>query len=63
MGTNEPVEIPVAKTTFVKKSGEWEIYWQRADLTWHRYDPGTVVKSFEDFLILVDEDEWGCFWG
>jgi len=37
----------VAKTTYVKKSGLWKVYWQRADMKWHSYDPMPEVGSLE----------------
>jgi hypothetical protein len=63
---NDPgkkLEEPVAKTTYVRKSNTWRIYWQRQDLKWHRYDPDPEVDSLEDFLAVVDADEYACFWG
>lgn len=59
----EKIEIPVAKTTYVKSSGIWKVYWQRADLKWHRYGPDAEVRSLEDFLAVVERDECGCFYG
>ena len=59
----EKLEIPAAKTTFVKKSGTWEVFWRRSDKKWHRYEPVSEVDSLDDFLELVDQDEFGCFWG
>jgi spore coat polysaccharide biosynthesis protein SpsF (cytidylyltransferase family) len=63
---NDPkkkIEEAVAKTTYVKNSKEWNVYWQRADLKWHRYDPNPSVKSLEEFLDLVAKDEYACFFG
>lgn len=57
------IEEMVAKTTFVKKSRSWKIFWQRADLRWHGYEPDREVGSFDDFLDVVDKDEYACFWG
>jgi len=57
------IEIPVAKTTYVKTLGRWKVYWQRADLKWHGYKPHPEVLSFESFLRIVAEDEYSCFWG
>jgi hypothetical protein len=34
-----------------------------AVLKWHRYDPDPEVKSIEEFLALVEKDEYGCFFG
>ncbi len=56
-------ESTVAKTTYVKSSDHWKVFWQRADLKWHGYGPCRIVKTLEEFVKLVDEDEFGCFWG
>ena len=57
------IESPVAKATYVKKSQRWKIYWMRADLKWHGYQPDPVVQSIEEFLEIVERDEYGCFYG
>jgi spore coat polysaccharide biosynthesis protein SpsF (cytidylyltransferase family) len=57
------IEESVAKATFVKTNKSWKIYWKRADLKWHRYDPDPEVDYIEDFLKIVGEDEFCCFWG
>jgi len=59
----EKMESMVAKTTFVRTQNIWKIYWQRADLKWHLYEPADQVDRFEDFLSVVDEDAFACFWG
>jgi hypothetical protein len=60
---NEFIEQNVAKTTFVKTQKLWKIYWQRSDLKWHTYEPVAAVKSIEDFLTVVKNDEYHCFFG
>ena len=60
---SEKLEEPVAKSTFVKKTNRWKVYWQRQDLKWHRYDPDPEVDTLEDFLAVVSADEYACFWG
>jgi len=60
---SQKIEIPFAKTTFVKKSKKWNIYWQRADMKWHPYPPQKKANSFDEFLDVVDKDEFSCFWG
>lgn len=57
------VNIPIAKTTFTRTSNTWKIYWQRADLKWHLYEPKKEVKSLNDFIRIIDEDKHCCFWG
>jgi hypothetical protein len=63
---NQPdkkIESPISKATYVKNTKTWKIYWQRADLKWHRYEPTPEVKTIEEFLAVVEEDEYACFWG
>jgi len=57
------MESPVAKATYVKIRKIWKIYWMRADLKWHGYQPDPVVQSIEEFLEIVERDEYGCFYG
>jgi spore coat polysaccharide biosynthesis protein SpsF (cytidylyltransferase family) len=63
---NDPkkqIEEAVAKATYVKSRGIWKIYWQRADLKWHRYDPDPEVKTLEKFIEVLEKDEYACFYG
>lgn len=63
---NDPqrtVEIPIAKTTWVRTQEVWRIFWQRADMKWHRYTPQPEVKSLEEFIDVVEADEYACFFG
>ncbi|MBL4783457.1 MAG: DUF3024 domain-containing protein [Porticoccaceae bacterium] len=60
---DEKVESMIAKTTYVKKSGAWKVYWQRADLKWHSYQPTPEVATLEEFLVLLENDEHACFYG
>ena len=57
------IELPVAKTTFVKSRKVWKVYWMRQDLKWHSYEPDPEVDSLEDFLAVLETDEFCCFWG
>jgi hypothetical protein len=59
----EKVEEAVAKARYVKSRDEWRVYWQRADLKWHKYDPVPAVKSVEAFLALGEHDAYACFFG
>ncbi len=60
---SEKVEQAIAKATYFKRAGTWKVYWQRTDLRWHRYDPVPEVESVEEFLALVEADEYACFLG
>ena len=60
---NEIMECLVAKATYVKRQGVWEIYWQRADLKWHSYQPYPEAGCIEEFLDVVEKDSNACFFG
>jgi hypothetical protein len=53
----------IAKVTYVKSKKTWKLYWQRADLKWHGYEPKPEVKSVEDFIETIEADDYGCFYG
>ncbi len=57
------VEVPVAKTTYVRSQDTWRVYWQPRDRKWHGYEPQPEVDSLGDFLDVVDRDRTACFWG
>lgn len=57
------IEAPVAKATYVRKHDVWRIFWQRADLKWHCYEPNPEVDSLEEFLEIVSTDTFACFFG
>ena len=63
---NDPqsvVEIPIAKTTWVKSRKVWRVFWQRADMKWHSYPSLPEVKSLQEFIDAVEADEYACFYG
>ena len=60
---NRIVETSVAKATYNRKKKIWKVFWQRADLKWHSYQPHPEVRTIEDFLAIVDEDQYCCFFG
>lgn len=59
----EIAERPLAKATYVRKRNVWNVFWRRADLKWHRYEPRPEVVSVDDFLRVVDNDAYACFFG
>ncbi|MBJ7537458.1 DUF3024 domain-containing protein [Marinomonas transparens] len=61
--STEKIEIPIAKATYVKAKKEWKVYWQKSDMKWHRYEPCPTVKYLEEFLSVVGEDSFSCFFG
>jgi hypothetical protein len=56
-------EQAFAKATYVKAQNVWKIFWQRSDLKWHGYEPVPTVPTIEEFLSVVNQDEYSCFFG
>lgn len=61
--TGKVTESPIVKTTWVKTQQVWKIFWMRSDLKWHQYEPVPRVKTLTEFIQVVDDDKYGCFWG
>lgn len=57
------LEHPIAKATYNKSKKNWKLYWQRADMKWHGYQPHPEAASIEEFLDVVREDTHCCFFG
>ena len=57
------MEFEVAKTTYIKASNHWKIFWLRSDLKWHSYKPLPIVKTLSQFVEAVRDDKYHCFWG
>jgi len=59
----ERIEIPVAKTTYVRTVRRWRVFWMRQDMKWHSYQPTPDVATIDEFVVLVNEDRNSCFFG
>ncbi len=60
---NIKLEGSIAKATYVKTTKKWKLYWKRADMKWHWYEPFGESESIEEILKAIDQDQHGCFWG
>ena len=60
---SQKVEQPIAKTTFIRTKNRWKVFWMRSDLKWHGYEPNLEVRTFKEFIDVIDRDEHGCFFG
>jgi len=54
---------PLAKFRYVRTSGSWNLYWHRADLKWHRYQPAAPTSDLAALVEIVERDECGAFFG
>jgi len=53
----------IAKATWVEQAKEWRVYWMRGNLKWNRYNPLPSIGNLQRFLIELEKDPSGCFWG
>lgn len=60
---NERFESAIAKATFIKTQDHWKVFWQRSDSKWHVYEPHPFVRTINQFVALVEQDDNHCFWG
>ena len=59
----EWVEESIAKVTYVRVRDMWTIFWQRADMKWHRYEHQPEVITLSDALGVIHDDAHCCFFG
>jgi hypothetical protein len=60
---SEYQDLDCIKATFVRTQSIWKIYWMRRDLKWHSYEPCSEVGTIEQVIDILDEDQYGCFFG
>ena len=57
------LEHPVARARWVATKRRWQLFWMRADLKWHRYQPLPEASTLGTLLAEVDRDPHGYFFG
>lgn len=57
------IEIPIAKTTYVRTRLCWRVLCQMRGPNWSCYAPCPEVARIEEFFDLVEQDKTGCFFG
>jgi hypothetical protein len=57
------IEHPVAKAKWVGARKVWRLFWMRADMKWHSYEPMPEAPTFSAVLSEVDRDTHCCFFG
>lgn len=59
----EWIEESIAKIRYVRTQDVWKLYWQRADMNWHRYEPCPEAAALSEALAVINEDAYCCFFG
>ena len=59
----EVTRRPIARFRFVKVTGQWKIYWMRSSGKWQSYEPMLEAAELDDALMVLETDQYGCFFG
>ena len=54
---------PLAKAKWVGTRQVWRLFWMRADLKWHAYEPMPEAKTMKKVMDAIDRDSHCCFFG
>ena len=57
------IEHGFAKMKWVGTKNVWRLFWMRADMKWHSYDPKPQARTIEALFEEVGRDPHGCFFG
>ena len=60
---NRILNMEFAKIRFYKSRQEWALYWMRASGKWQQYEPFPKSTHLEKIIAIIDEDNYGCFYG
>lgn len=53
----------IAKATYVRSRKLWKLFWKRADMKWHAYEPHPTASNIDEVLTVVGSDDCCCFFG
>jgi len=53
----------IARFRYLRSRGQWLLYWMRADMKWHRYEPAPATADLKRLVRVVEDDEYGAFFG
>jgi hypothetical protein len=59
----EWTRLGVARFRYFRRRGEWQLYWMRADLKWHYYEPVGPAQNLARLVKHVETDRYCCFFG
>jgi hypothetical protein len=60
---NRMLDSPIARARWIGTKQKWRLFWMRADLKWHAYEPMLEAPTLAAVLQEVDRDPHGCFFG
>ena len=61
--TDHEVRHGIARFRYVRAQDEWQLFWQRANRKWERYDPFPASPDLAVLVAVVAQDPHSCFFG
>lgn len=55
--------LAVVKIRYVRGQDPWRRYWQWSDLRCHAYGPHPVAATLGEARVVIDHDQYACFFG
>ncbi|MDX2480521.1 MAG: DUF3024 domain-containing protein [Desulfuromusa sp.] len=52
-----------AKLRYIQRHNHWNLYWKRASGKWELYAPKGEAKQLATIMRVIDQDNYGCFFG
>lgn len=59
----EKTKLSVAKLKYNRTRNVWQLYWQRANGKWLKYEGNPDNKGLSGLVTEIDQDSFGCFFG
>lgn len=53
----------IAKFRYARARQTWSLYWMRADLKWHVFEPAAPTNDLAALVAIVAENRSGAFFG
>ena len=59
----EWLALDFAKLRYIRSKNVWKLYWKRASGKWDFYEPKGESKDLKILADVIDQDQFGCFFG
>ena len=57
------ITMEIAKLRYLRKTNEWQLYWQRANGKWWQYELRDPSNTLDAMIQEIERDADGCFFG
>jgi len=60
---DEWLSLDFAKLRYIRSQDIWKLYWKRASGKWEYYQPKGEAKNLKTLADVIDQDQYGAFFG